>query len=155
MLMEASPTCSAYDALSQALAAQRCVLLDGRAAIARTDALEAHRRYLRAGCDVVTTSTRGLLSAPASDAGGGSAHWMDGARQGVRLARRAIAELGREGQVAVAFTIDPEIDGPNGEETVRLLSRALADDPPDLLHLEGLSVVRPSLYATIEALLSV
>jgi homocysteine S-methyltransferase len=155
MLMEASPTRSAYDALSQALAAQRCVILDGRTATTRTDPLEAHRRYVQAGCDVITTSTRGLLSTPASDAGGEPAHWMDGARQSVRLARQAIAELGREGQVAVAFTIDPEVDGPNGEETVRLLSRALADDPPDLLHLEGLSVVRPSLYATVEALLAV
>src|SRR5689334_13949048 len=154
MLMEATPTRSPYDALSQALAAKRCVILDGRAAIARTDALEAHRRFVGAGCDVIATSTRGLLSTPAREAGGGSAHWMDGARHSVRLARQAIAELGREGQVAVAFTIDPEVDGPNGEETVQLLSRALADDPPDLLHLEGLSVVRPSLYATVEALLS-
>jgi homocysteine S-methyltransferase len=155
MLMETSPTRSAYDALSQALAAHRCVILDGRIASERASALDAHRRYVEAGCDVVTTRTRGLFSTPTWDDGGEPVHWMDNARQSVRLARQAIAEQGREGQVAVAFSIDPEVDGPNGEETVQLLSRALADDPPDLLHLEGLSVVRPSLYATVEALLSV
>jgi homocysteine S-methyltransferase len=150
--MEASTTPSAYDALSRALAARRCVILDGRAGSGRERALDAHRLALQAGCDVVTTSTRGLF-APA-DPGGGPVQWTDSARRAMQLARQAIAEQGREGQAAVAFAIDPGVDGPDGDDTIRLLGRVLADDPPDILHLEGLSAVRPSLYATVEALLA-
>ena len=151
--MESSRTGSAYHRLSEALTNERCVILDGRAASDRADALDVHRRYVQAGCDVVTTATRGLLSAPVADEDGAPRHWMDAARHSVLDARRAIAEEGREGEVAVAFSIDPEIDGPDGAETIELLRRALADEPPDLLLVEGLSVVRPSLYATVEALL--
>jgi homocysteine S-methyltransferase len=155
MLMETSVAGTGYDALSRALAAHRCVILDGRPGTERANALETHRSFVAAGSDVVTTSTRELFSTAASDDAGGRGHWMDGARRSVRLARQAIAEEGREGEVAVAFSIGAEVDGPEGAETIQLLSRALADEPPDLLHLEGLSVIAPSLYETVEALLSV
>jgi S-methylmethionine-dependent homocysteine/selenocysteine methylase/SAM-dependent methyltransferase len=156
MLIECSPALSAYDALRDALSAQRCVILDG--ASAPGEALESgavlalHRRYIRAGCDVVTTNTRRLLST--LDDGGRPPHWMQMARRSVRLARQAIVKERREGSVAVAFSIDADIDRPEEAETIGLLSRAFAGEPPDLVLVEGLSLVRPTLYATVEALLA-
>ena len=154
--MELSPQPLAYDALQDALAAQRCVILDGAAATGETpnaaDAVAVRRRYVRAGCDVVTTDTRGLLRT--ADDGALPQHWMGIALRSVRLARQAIAEEGREGEVAVAFSIDADIDRADGAETVRLLRRAFAGEPPDLVVVEGLTVVRPTLYAIVEALLT-
>ncbi len=103
MLMETTLGRLAYDGISGALAAQRCVILDGVAASERGDSLGLHRRYVEAGCDVITTHTRGLFSTPARDAGGEPVHWMDTARRSLRIARQAIAQQGREGEVAVAF----------------------------------------------------
>ena len=63
------------------------------------DVRAVHRRYAEAGCDIVSTDTWGLPTA-LRDGGPriwGSArpvHWMDVARQGVRLAREAISEVG-------------------------------------------------------------
>ena len=42
---------------------------------------------------------------------------------------------------------------PDGRETIRLLARAFEEEPPDLILLETLSLVRSSTYATVEALL--
>ena len=42
---------------------------------------------------------------------------------------------------------------PTGSETIRLLARAFEDDPPDVILLETLSLVRSSTYATVERLL--
>jgi S-methylmethionine-dependent homocysteine/selenocysteine methylase/SAM-dependent methyltransferase len=157
MPAEASGVRSAYDVLLDALAAERCVILDGGTAGARVsaagDAVASHRSFVRAGCDVVTTDTRRLL-APA-DGGGRHARWMQVARRSVRLARQAIAKEGREGEVAVAFALDADVDRPDASETVRLLTRALAAEPPDVLIVEGLTVMRPTLYATVEALVAV
>ena len=154
-LMQAALAPSAYDALRAALAAERCVILDGGTAAgepeAPDDVLARHRRYVRAGCDVITTNTRRLLSA--LDDGSRPPHWMQIGRRSVRLARRAIAKERREGRVAVAFSIDADIDRPEEAGTIGLLNRAFAAEPPDLVMVEGLSVVRPSLYATVEALL--
>ena len=154
--MELSPQPSAYDALRDALAAQRCVILDGgdgsTEAPNAADVVAAHRRYLRAGCDVITTGTQGLLRTP--DDGALPRDWMGLALRSVRLARQAIAEEGREGDVAVAFSIDADIDRADGAETVGLLQRAFAGEPPDLVVLAGLTVVRPTLYAIVEALLA-
>jgi S-methylmethionine-dependent homocysteine/selenocysteine methylase/SAM-dependent methyltransferase len=156
MLIECSPAPAAYDELRDALSAQRCVILDGATAPgeaqASSDVLALHRRYVRAGCDVITTNTRRLLST--LDDGGRPPHWMQMARRSVRLARQAIAKERREGSVAVAFSIDADIDRPEEAETIGLLSRAFAGEPPDLVLVEGLSVVRPTLYATVEALLA-
>ena len=155
MLMETTLGRLAYDGIAGALAAQRCVILDGLAAAEQADPLALHRRYVRAGCDVITTHTRGLFSTPTHDAGGEPVHWMDTARRSLRLARQAIADEGREGEVAVAFTIDADVDGPDAAETIRLLSRAFGAEPPDLLLLEGLAVLRPTLLETVEALVGV
>jgi homocysteine S-methyltransferase len=164
-----------YSTVQDALAAQRCVVLDGgiatelpqtgpgrghedealwgvsAVALAPDDVLDVHRRYVAAGCDVITTDTWGLPTALAGevrlwDAQDEPLHWMEVARQGVRLAREA-------GAPVVAFSLNGDLDRPEGEETVRLLGRALASDPPDLVLLETLSLVRPSLFAVVEGLL--
>jgi homocysteine S-methyltransferase len=136
---------SAYDALEQALADDRCVILDGGIG---SDPIEAHRRYVQAGCDVVRTHTRRLL-APAR-----RLDWMHAARRSVRLARQAIAKQSRDGAVAVAFSVDAAIDGPEAAETIELLGRALDGEPPDLLLVEGLAVLTPTLEATVAALVA-
>ena len=138
--VEYSPAPSAHDGLLDALSAQRCVILDGATApgeaLASGDVLALHRRYVRAGCDVVTTNTRRLLST--LDDAGRPPHWMQMARRSVRLARQAIAKERREGSVAVAFSINADIDRPEEAETIGLLSRAFAGEPPDLVLVEGL-----------------
>ena len=69
-------------------------------------------------------------------------HWMDVARRGVQLARQAAAEGGRAGECAVAFSLNGDVDTPEGAETIRLLARVFEDDPPDIVLLETLSLVR-------------
>src|SRR6476661_2168212 len=61
------------------------------------DVRSVHRRYAEAGCDIVSTDTWGLPTAlrdggPRIWGSRRPVHWMDVARQGVRLAREAIAE---------------------------------------------------------------
>jgi S-methylmethionine-dependent homocysteine/selenocysteine methylase/SAM-dependent methyltransferase len=167
----------AYQAVLDMIGAQRCVVLDGgtatelprprgqgalderlwgtRALIDEPDqVLEVHRRYVAAGCDVISTNTWGLPSALLDDGprlweSTRPIHWMDIARQGVRLAREAAGS----GAVAVAFSLNGDLDRPGGEETVELLARAFASEPPDLVLLETLSLVRPSLFSVVEGLL--
>jgi S-methylmethionine-dependent homocysteine/selenocysteine methylase/SAM-dependent methyltransferase len=157
MLIDASLVPTPYDALREAFATERCVILDGGTAAGETRApevvLERHRRYVQAGCDVITTDTRELLRA--GDDGSRPLHWMQTARHSVRLARRAIAEERLEGDVAVAFSLDADVDRPDGAETIRLLGRALVGEPPDLVIVEGLSVIGSTLEATVEALLAI
>ncbi|MGI8781706.1 MAG: homocysteine S-methyltransferase family protein, partial [Solirubrobacteraceae bacterium] len=172
----------AYDRIAGLIAAGRCVLLDGGTATelppraperpplderlwgtqALLDDPEAvlgvHRRYVDAGCDVICTDTWGLPSALLEDGprlwdSTRPVHWMDVARQGLRLARRAAAEAGRADACAVAFSLNGDVDSPQGAETVRLLARVFADEPPDLVLVETVAMVRPSLDATIERLL--
>lgn len=171
---------SAYAVVAQSLADGRCVLLDGgnateiphdaarsgldeetwglRALIDEPEAVEAvHRRYVAVGCDVISTNTWGLPTALFGDRlphpqGGQPVHWMDLARHGVRVAREAVKAEGRASECAVAFSLNADLDAPDSDETVRLLSRAFADDPPDAILLETLSLVRPSLFDTVEAL---
>jgi S-methylmethionine-dependent homocysteine/selenocysteine methylase/SAM-dependent methyltransferase len=164
------------------IAAQRCVVLDGATGTelievagdrpeleehlwglsaildAPDDVRSVHRRYATAGCDVVTTDTWGLPTAlrhgaPRIWSSSRPVHWMDIARQGVRLAREAIAEAGREGEVAVAFSLNGDVDGADGAETIELLARAFETDPPDLILMETLSLVHDTTYDTVEHLL--
>jgi len=167
-----------YARIAHKIATDRCVILDGATGSELIDVVgtrpeadehlwgvdaileapdrvqELHRRY-----DVVTTDTWGLASA-IRDGGmrlldrGRPVHWMDLARRAVRLARAATAEAGRAEAVAVAFSINGEVDTPEGHETIRLLARAFEADPPDLILLETLSLVRGSTYQTIERLLA-
>ncbi|MGH2839688.1 MAG: homocysteine S-methyltransferase family protein [Solirubrobacteraceae bacterium] len=120
--------------------------------------LDVHRGYVEAGCDVISTNTWGLPSAllhgvvPVWNATE-PVHWMDLARRGLRLARQAVGDGEREDDCAVAFSINGDVDSDEGESTIRLLARLFADEPPDLILLETLTVVRPSLFATVQSLL--
>lgn len=169
-----------YEAIVRKIATDRAVILDGAtgtelfevegrrpevddhmwgvAAINEApDEVEAiHRRYAEAGCDIVTTHTWGLPTAlreggPQLWNPGEPVHWMDSARRAVRLARAATEE--RRGEVAVAFSVNGDVDTPEGQETIRLLSRAFETERPDMILLETLSLVRSSTYATVEALM--
>jgi S-methylmethionine-dependent homocysteine/selenocysteine methylase/SAM-dependent methyltransferase len=120
--------------------------------------LDVHRGYVQAGCDVISTNTWGLPSALLH---GGApvwnstqpVHWMDLARRGLRLAREAVGEGGRDERCAVAFSINGDVDSDEGESTIRLLARLFDHEPPDLILLETLTVVRPSLFSTVQSLL--
>jgi S-methylmethionine-dependent homocysteine/selenocysteine methylase/SAM-dependent methyltransferase len=171
-----------YDRVAQLIAADRCVVLDGAIGTEMIDVSgerpeveehlwgttavvedparvqSVHRRYVEAGCDVLSTNTWALPTAarePNIRLGTGSSpvHWMDVARQGVRLVRAAAEEGGRAEECAVAFSINGDVDTPEGHETIRLLARAFEDEPPDLILMETLSLVRSSTYATVERLL--
>ena len=173
---------TAYDRVAGLIDAGRCAVLDGgtgtelpprehdphalderlwgtQALLDDPEAvLGVHRRYVDAGCDVICTNTWGLPSAllengPRLWDSTRPVHWMDVARQGVRLARRAVDEAGRTGQCAVAFSLNGDVDSPQGAETVRLLARVFADDRPDLVLVETVAMLRPSLDATVERLL--
>ncbi len=120
--------------------------------------LDVHRGYVVAGCDVISTNTWGLPSALLH----GMAprwnstqpvHWMDLARRGLRLARQAVSDGGRDDSCAVAFSINGDVDTGEGDSTIRLLARLFANEPPDLILLETLTVVRASLFATVQSLL--
>jgi S-methylmethionine-dependent homocysteine/selenocysteine methylase/SAM-dependent methyltransferase len=171
-----------YARLMRMVATDRCVILDGANGTELIDVggerpeveehlwgltaivdapaqvKAVHRRYVDVGCDVISTNTWGLPTALRD--GGASVfesaapvHWMDVARRAVALARRAAEEGGRGEEVAVAFSINGDVDTPDGRETIRLLARAFEEDRPDLILLETLSLVHSSTYATVEALL--
>jgi len=182
-LTQAPVAASRYSRIAQSIATDRCVVLDGAIGTELIDVTgerpeveehlwgitaiidqpaqvkAVHRRYVDAGCDVVSTNTWGLPTAVREhrpellNGGSRPVHWMDVARQGVRLARAAAEEGGRGDEVAVAFSVNGDVDTPDGQETIRLLARAFLDDPPDLILMETLSLVRSSTYATLEGLL--
>jgi S-methylmethionine-dependent homocysteine/selenocysteine methylase/SAM-dependent methyltransferase len=176
----------AYAGIVDAIAAERCIVLDGgvgtevlpqsagprtpddeplwgaRALIEAPDTvLDVHRRYLDAGCDVISTNTWGLASALSSEGPrlwgdrDTPVHWMDVGRRGLRLARQAVAEQGRDGSCAVAFSLNGEVASEQSAETGELLARLFADEPepPDLVLLETLSLLSDELTAAVQALL--
>jgi S-methylmethionine-dependent homocysteine/selenocysteine methylase/SAM-dependent methyltransferase len=175
---------AAYRRLEELIAAERCIVLDGgiatelqretlaagpvsgeeelwgTRALYRSPATvrEVHRRYVAAGCDTISTNTWSILSPPNDEKrmgpGGKDAHWLDAARLGVQLAREAIELEGRTGTCAVAFAISDEVTSERQRETVELLTRALAEEPPDLILLETLTLIRdPSTFETVDLLL--
>ena len=113
--------------------------------------LDVHRSYVGAGCDVVTTDTWAILAAAELEAAGGlvsrggMTHWMDVARLGLKLARQAVEEAGKTGEVAVAFSVNGDVDGEDRIATLRLLARCLEEDPPDILFLETMHLIREGL----------
>jgi S-methylmethionine-dependent homocysteine/selenocysteine methylase/SAM-dependent methyltransferase len=182
MPSEVPTAVSGYSRVVEMIASDRCVVLDGAigseliavsgarpeveehlwgvtALIENPAGVSAiHRRYIDAGCDVITTDTWGLPTAVREHgqllAGDRPVHWMDVARRGVRLARRAAEEGGRRDEVAVAFSLNGDVDTPDGHETIRLLTRAFKADSPDLILIETLSLLRSSTYETVERLLA-
>ncbi|HJU48091.1 MAG TPA: homocysteine S-methyltransferase family protein [Gaiellaceae bacterium] len=164
------------------LSAERCVVLDGGVAtelerrhVGPTEeselwgtwalfrdpqaVLDVHRSYVDTGCNVVSTDTWSILSVPEHElrlrpGAGEAVHWMDVARLGIRLARRAIEEGGRSEECAVAFAISEEVNSPQRRGTVELLSSVFAEEPPDLILLETLTLIRePETYETVELLI--
>src|SRR5919106_2486888 len=112
--------------------------------------LDVHRRYVEAGCDVVSTNTWAILAAAELEAGGllgrgGATHWMDVARLGVRLARRAVEEAGRTGTCAVALSGNGDVDSTDRQATLELLLRVFEEEPPDLVLMETMSLIREGL----------
>ncbi len=174
---------AAYGRIQRLIADQECVILDGgvgtelervgpagyrnpdkglwgTAALyeAPYAVLRVHQGYVAAGCDVISTDTWGILSAPEMEAEGwlqdaSALHWMDIARLGIRLGRQAIADAGRTDSCALAFAISGDVDR-NRQETIRLLTRVFAEEPPDLILLETLSLIRDDVtFPTVELLL--
>src|SRR5256885_10734867 len=179
-----APLSAAYQRIQQLLADERCVILDGGVATelervgpvgyrnpdqglwgtaalyeAPYSVLQVHQRYVGVGCDVISTNTWAILQASEMEAEsqlsrGGPLHWMDIARLGIRLGRQAIDEAGKTGECALAFAISGDVHSPEHQETIHLLTRVLAEDPPDLILLETLSLIRDNVtFATIATLL--
>ncbi len=177
------PVSAASARIRAMIAANECVLLDGatgtelgakaglrpgteeplwatRALVdAPADVLAVHRRYVELGCDVISTNTWGLAErrAPGRPAAVGvrarrCTGWTSrGAACGSRA--RPSTRPAASGEVAVAFSVNGDLDTPEGAEMIRLLARAFEDGPPDLMLLETLSLVREETFATIERLL--
>jgi S-methylmethionine-dependent homocysteine/selenocysteine methylase/protein-L-isoaspartate O-methyltransferase len=116
--------------------------------------LDVHRQYVRAGCDVISTNTWALPTAlkPEAAEHAGRVHWLDAVRLAVRLARQAVAEHAREEDCAVGLCLNGDVDA-TGTETVELICRALADDLPDLVVLETLSIAREALFEVVQTLI--
>jgi homocysteine S-methyltransferase len=169
-----------YGRIESLLAGGACVLLDGGVGteVARGEsaasgstadppgtwaiydrmqrALEVHRTYAAVGCDVISTHTWGLLSSSASVRGRrpgrtGLPAWTVATRDAVALARQGIAEAGRAGKCAVAFSLndsDPLLAAE--QDYLRLLWTI---DPPDLVLVETLPCApSPALCRAIAAL---
>ncbi len=165
------PSSNAYLRVADKFASQQCVILDGgigtelqrqgvegfrlsdtshwgiEAITYAPDAVvSVHKKYVDAGCHVVTTNTYAILDAP-ENAGGRPnqqkqpLHWMDIARKGVLLARDAIEACDKQEHCAVAFSIGGDIVTDQQLGTVRLLLRTFEDTPPDLVLFETLSMM--------------
>ncbi|MEA2269023.1 MAG: hypothetical protein QOC64_1633, partial [Solirubrobacteraceae bacterium] len=160
---------SGYRRVQELLAQERCVMLDGGIATelgrvlpdekpSHEEALwdtwalvhepgavrDVHRSYLDAGCDVISTNTWGLTGELDRHAPGGFStpvHWMDIARRGLRVGREAIEQAGRRDEVALAFSINGDVDGDARREMLELLPRVFEEAPPDLVLLETMTLV--------------
>ena len=108
-------------------------------------AKEVHRRYVRAGADVITTHTWRIDGV---DADGPTLRTT--ARRAVEIARKAAMELGRPG-TAVAFSVWPE---PLSPAFTRELTEAIVEAAPDLILAETVETISPDLrFPTLELLL--
>src|SRR5215207_2925850 len=168
---------AAYGRVEELLAAERCVILDGGIATelgrripssepGRDEALwgtwalvhnpdvvrEVHGAYIDLGCDVISTNTWGLTAEMQTQrtAHVPPLHWMDIARRGIEIGREAIDLAGKTGEVALAFSVNGDVDGSARREFVELLPRAFEDNPPDLILLETITLIRDGL--TVEAI---
>lgn len=166
-----------YENVGKLLAAGSCVLLDGpvvvpprpggagppgltpTAALSAEspppdpgDLVAAHREHVESGCDVIRTHTASLWSArtAARNPDGAPTRWVDLARERVEAAREAVAGS----PAAVAFALGRHVDGADSAELVRALDRLFRKAAPDLVLVETLSVIRPSLYAAVSRLRS-
>jgi len=107
-------------------------------------AKEVHRRYVRAGADVITTHTWRIDGVNADGA------LRATARRAVEIAREAATELGRP-ETAVAFSVWPE---PLSPAFTRELAGSLVEASPDLILAETVETIPPDLrFSTLELLL--
>ena len=122
------------------------------------EVLEVHRRYVASGCDVISTNTWSVLEAAdesdeESGSGGRTPLWLDASRLGVRLARRAIAEAGREAECSAAFCINSSLIDERASGRLELLSWMWTEEAPDLVILETLETIPDeAVLQTIEML---
>jgi S-methylmethionine-dependent homocysteine/selenocysteine methylase len=177
------PVTGGYQNVGKLLAAGSCVLLDGpvvagphpgaraggaaapglsRAAAMSAgtslasvpgpdDLVAAHREHIESGCDVIRTHTAALSPAGAARYPDTTpARWTDLARERVEAARAAAAGT----PAAVAFTLGRHVDGPDPAEIARALDRLFGKAAPDLVLVETLSVIRPSLLSAVSQLRS-
>jgi S-methylmethionine-dependent homocysteine/selenocysteine methylase len=108
-------------------------------------AKEVHRRYVRAGADVITTHTWRIDSLSTAEP---TLHTT--ARRAVEMAREAATELGRP-ETAVAFSVWPE---PLELAFTRELTEAIVEAGPDLILAETVETIPPDLrFPTLELLL--
>jgi len=179
--MSVAETRAGYAHVEDLLAADRCVILDGGTGTELVHLLPAaergqdeaawgtwslvhtpdlvkqvHRSYVDTGCDVISTNTWGLageMQGRAPVGLGAPVHWMDIARRGIRIGREAIAEGGRSGDAALAFSINGDVESGERREFLSLLPRVFDDEPPDLILLETITLLRDGLsFAAIEGL---
>jgi S-methylmethionine-dependent homocysteine/selenocysteine methylase len=112
---------------------------------AHTDTLEVHRRFVAAGCDVISTNTWSILDVARFR----DSAWTEIARMAVRLARLAVAEAGREDSCAVAFCIDGDLTSGSALDPLELLKRMWAKEPPDLVLFETLGGISTEALAAV------
>jgi S-methylmethionine-dependent homocysteine/selenocysteine methylase/SAM-dependent methyltransferase len=121
--------------------------------------LDVHRRYVQAGCDVISTNTWAILAAAELESAGlvgptGLTHWLDLARLGISLARQAVDEGTGGGAGAVAFSVNGDVDSEERLGSLGLLGRVFEEEPPDLLLLETMSLIRDELtFRAVDAAL--
>jgi S-methylmethionine-dependent homocysteine/selenocysteine methylase/SAM-dependent methyltransferase len=143
-----------YGKVEKLLAAGSFVLLDGpvETGLSAPDELvAAHRGHVASGCDVIRTSTAALWPAGGNgSADGAPASWADLARTRIEAARAAASGS----PTAVAYTLGRQVDGPDSAVLVHALDRLFGKAAPDLVLVETLSVIRPSLFAAVSQLRS-
>jgi methionine synthase I (cobalamin-dependent) len=107
-----------------------------------------HRAYLDVGCDVISTNTWGLTGELDRRAGPRSrprcTGWTSPGAACASAATRS-SRPGRTGDAALAFSINGDVDGDSRREMLELLPRVFDDDPPDLVLLETMTLVRDGL----------
>lgn len=116
-------------------------------------AKEVHRRYVRAGADVITTHTWRIDGLPAAESAGLvsglEGDWRDTARRAVEIARDAAAEVGRP-KTAVAFSVWPE---PLEPAFTTELAQAISEAGPDLILAETVETIPSDLRFPVFELL--
>jgi S-methylmethionine-dependent homocysteine/selenocysteine methylase/SAM-dependent methyltransferase len=124
------------------------------------DVLKVHKNYVATGADIITTNTWGIVNAPDLEmrtkvsSGSSPSHWMDIARLGIRLARQVVNEGGRQGECAVAFSLNGDVESEERQRTVELLTRVFEEDPPDIILMETLSLIRDDItFSAVEMML--
>ena len=109
-------------------------------------ACEVHRRYARAGADVITTHTWRIDGIPAAEHAGlvdpARGGWQAMATLAIELARTAADEVGRGDECAVAFSVWTE---PADLAFVEELAEVIALAQPDLILAETTETIAPDL----------